>query len=338
MDFLFQMMGEILNTSRLTDIKRLREIIGELKSRGQASLIGAGHQTAVLRGSSYASPMAKFQDEMAGVGYYKFVEDLDKNFQEKKDEIVAGLLNAVEEIIRPDSFMVSYTGERESVEQIQKLCGELKKSLPQRTSQVPSVSITCEKKNEGFKTSGQVQYVAKCGNFVKKGYAYTGALEILKVALSYDYLWINLRVKGGAYGCMSGFRRSGESYFVSYRDPHLRRTLEVYQGVPEYVRTFQADERELTKYIIGTISGKDVPRTPQSQGALGRMAYFRGLTVEMLQKERDQILDATVEDIHALAPLIEAILADDQICVVGSESAVEKAKDVFMETKPLVSC
>ena len=338
MDFLFQMMGEILNTSKLTDTKRLQEIIGEIKSRGQASLIGAGHQTAVLRGTSYASPMAKFQDEMAGVGYYKFVEDLDKNFQEKKEEIVAGLLNAVEEIIRPDSFMVSYTGERESVEQIQKLCGELKKSLPQRTSQVPSVSITCEKKNEGFKTSGQVQYVAKCGNFVKKGYAYTGALEILKVALSYDYLWINLRVKGGAYGCMSGFRRSGESYFVSYRDPHLRRTLEVYQGVPEYVRTFQADERELTKYIIGTISGKDVPRTPQSQGALGRMAYFRGLTVEMLQKERNQILDATVEDIHALAPLIEAILADDQICVVGSESAVEKAKDVFMETKPLVSC
>ena len=224
------------------------------------------------------------------------------------------------------------------MEQIQKLCVELKKSLPERTREVPSVSVTCEKKNEGFKTSGQVQYVAKCGNFVKKGYAYTGALEILKVALSYDYLWINLRVKGGAYGCMSGFRRSGESYFVSYRDPHLRRTLEVYQGVPEYVRTFQADERELTKYIIGTISGKDVPRTPQSQGALGRMAYFRGLTVEMLQKERDQILDATVEDIHALAPLIEAILADDQICVVGSESAVEKAKDVFMETKPLVSC
>ena len=135
---------------------------------------------------------------------------------------------------------------------------------------------------------------------------------------------------------MSGFRRSGESYFVSYRDPHLRRTLEVYQGVPEYVRTFQADERELTKYIIGTISGKDVPRTPKTQGALGKMAYFRGLTVEMLQKERDQILDATVEDIHAL--LIEAVLEDDQLCVVGSESAIEKAKDIFMETKPLASC
>lgn len=338
MDFLFQMMEEILNTSQITDTKRLYEIIAEIKSRGQASLIGSGHQTAVLRGASYSSPMARFQDEMAGVGYYKFIEDLEKNFQEKKEEIVAGLKTAMAEIIRPDSFMVSYTGERESVEKMQELCCQLKKSLPEGKGEVPAVSVTCKKKNEGFKTSGQVQYVARTGNFVKKGFTYTGALEILKVALSYDYLWINLRVKGGAYGCMSGFKRSGESYFVSYRDPHLRRTLEVYQGVPEYVRNFTADEREMTKYIIGTISGKDVPRTPQTQGALGRMAYFRGLTVEMMQKERDQILNATVEDIHALAPLIEAVLSDDQLCVVGSESAIEKAEDVFMETKPLVSC
>ena len=338
MDFLFQMMEEILNTSNLEDTKRLGEIIAELKSRGQASLISGGHQTAVLRGASYGSPMARFQDEMAGVGYYKFLEDLEKDFDQKKDEIVAGLKEAVKEIIRPDSFMISYTGERESVELLKKLGGALKKSFPPASGEVPVRTITCEKRNEGFKTSGQVQYVAKCGNFVKKGFAYTGALEILKVALSYDYLWINLRVKGGAYGCMSGFKRSGESYFVSYRDPHLRRTLEVYQGVPDYVRNFTADEREMTKYIIGTISGKDTPRTPQMQGSLGRMAYFRGLTVEMLQKERDQILNATVEDIHALAPLIEAVLSDDQICVVGSESAIEKAKDVFMQTKPLVSC
>ena len=335
MDFLFEMMDEILNKSEISDTRRLYEIVAEISSRGQVSLSSAGHQTAVLRGASYGSPMARFQDEMAGIGYYLFVRDLEKNFEEKKEEIIAGLKSAMEQIIRPDSFMVSYTGERESVEKVQALCAVLKAKLPHYDSQVPSVPITCEKKNEGFKTSGQVQYVAKTGNFVKKGYEYTGALEILKVALSYDYLWINLRVKGGAYGCMSGFKRSGESYFVSYRDPHLRRTLDVYAGVPEYVRTFAADEREMTKYIIGTISGKDTPRTPQMQGSLAKMAYFRGLTVEMMQKERDQILNATVEDIHALAPLIEAVLSDEQICVVGSESAIDKAKDVFMEIKPL---
>ena len=317
MDFLFQMMEEILNTSKITDTKRLYEIIAEIKSRGQASLIGSGHQTAVLRGASYGSPMARFQDEMAGVGYYKFIEDLDKNFQDKKDEIVAGLENAMAEIIRRDSFY-GKLHRRKSLWNRSRSFKWLSEEEPE--GEQLSGSGGCHylrEKNEGFKTSGQVQYVARTGNFVKKGFTYTGALEILKVALSYDYLWINLRVKGGAYGCMSGFRRSGESFFVSYRDPHLRRTLEVYQGVPEYVRTFQADERELTKYIIGTISGKDVPRTPQTQGALGRMAYFRGLTVEMLQKESDQILNATVEDIHALAPLIQAVLSDDQLCVVG---------------------
>ena len=329
MDFLFQMMGEILNTSRLTDIKRLREIIGELKSRGQASLIGAGHQTAVLRGSSYASPMAKFQDEMAGVGYYKFVEDLDKNFQEKKEEIVAGLLNAVEEIIRPDSFMVSYTGERESVEQIQKLCGELKKSLPQRTSQVPSVSITCEKKNEGFKTSGQVQYVAKCGNFVKKGYAYTGALEILKVALSYDYLWINLRVKGGAYGCMSNFNRIGEGYFVSYRDPNLRRTLEVYDGVVDYLKDFTVSERDMTKYIIGTMSNIDQPMTPAAKGDRSMNLYMNKVSAEMIQKERREILEAGQDDIRRLSKVVEAVLKADQLCVIGSEEKIEEERNLF---------
>ena len=170
----------------------------------------------------------------------------------------------------------------------------------------------------------------------KKGLEYTGALDILKVILSYDYLWINIRVKGGAYGCMSGFKRNGESFLVSYRDPHLKRTLEVYQGVPDYIRAFEADEREMTKYIIGTISNKDVPRTPQMQGKYLKTAYFSNVTEDMLQKERNQILGAQKEDIQKLEALVEAVLSDDQICVVGSETAIEKAEDVFMEVKPLI--
>ena len=167
---------------------------------------------------------------------------------------------------------------------------------------------------------------------------YTGALNILKVALSYDYLWTNIRVKGGAYGCMSGFKRSGESFFVSYRDPHLRRTLDVFKGIPEYVRSFKADEREMTKYIIGTISGKDVPRTPKMQGAISRSAWFCGITEEMAQKERDEILKASETDIQELAPLIEAILDNDAVCVVGSEPAIEKEKELFDTVLPLISC
>ena len=337
MDFLFKMIQEILNTSRLEDTKRLYEIIAAVKSRAQVSLTGAGHSTAVLRATAYSSPMAAFQDEMAGIGYYQFIEQLEKDFDQRKDELVKELRKLMKEILRPENFLISYTGERESLETVKKLASDVKKGLCTEPVEISGEKLTCTKKNEGFKTSGQVQYVAQTGNFKKKGLEYTGALEILKVILSYDYLWINLRVKGGAYGCMSGFKRNGESYLVSYRDPHLKRTLDVYKGIPEYVRNFQADERDMTKYIIGTISGKDVPKTPQMKGAVSKNAYFCGVTEEMIQKERDQILNASVENIHALAEIIEAILTADQICVVGSESKVSEASDILWEVKSLIN-
>jgi Zn-dependent M16 (insulinase) family peptidase len=231
--------------------------------------------------------------------------------------------------------MISYTGEPVSLTRMQILFGNFKAAFTEKEAQPVQSELTCIRKNEGFVTSGQVQYVAQTGNFRRKGFAFTGALSILKVALSYDYLWMNLRVKGGAYGCMSGFKRNGDSYFVSYRDPHMKRTLEVYKGIADYVRSFEADEREMTKYIIGTISNKDVPKTPQMKGSFAKNAYFCGVTEEMLQKDRDEILTAQQEDIRALAPLIEAILEDGSICVVGSETVIEKNKNLLKEVKRL---
>lgn len=280
--------------------------------------------------------MAAFQDAMSGIAYYQFIEKLEQEFEQRKEEIVENLELLTREILRPENLSVSYTGERESLDQVRKQVKVLRQTLHTEEMEPSQAQMPCVKKNEGFMTSGQVQFVAQTGNFRKKGLSYHGALNILKVALSYDYLWINLRVKGGAYGCMCGFRRNGESYFVSYRDPHLKRTLEVYQGIPDYVRNFQADEREMTKYIIGTISGKDVPKTPQMQGSISKTAWFCGITEEMVQKERDEILQADVEDIRRLAPLIEAILAENAICVVGSETAVQKEREIFGEIKSLI--
>lgn len=338
MKILFSMAKEILLTSKLDDTKRLKEILAQTKSRAQVGLVSSGHGTAVLRASSYGSPVSAFQDAMSGISYYHFIEQLDRDFEDKKLEIVSSLKKLLNKILNPKHFMVSYTGERSSLEEVESLTFDLKQVFTEQASSNAEEILVCQKKNEGFMTSGQVQYVAQAGNFKKKGHAFTGALSILKVILSYDYLWINLRVKGGAYGCMSGFKRNGDGYFVSYRDPHLKRTLEVYKGIPSYVRNFRADEREMTKYIIGTISGKDVPKTPQMKGNSAKSAYFCGVTDEMIQKERDQILLAQEKDIQALAPLIEAILEDENICVVGSENAIKKERDVLQEIKPLITC
>jgi hypothetical protein len=196
-------------------------------------------------------------------------------------------------------------------------------------SQEGRLVIHCEKKNEGFKTASKVQYVARTGNFIDRGASYTGALQILKVILSYDYLWQNIRVKGGAYGCMSNFNRIGEGYFVSYRDPHLKRTLEVYEGVVDYLKNFTVSERDMTKYIIGTMSNIDQPMTPAAKGDRSMNLYMNKVSAEMIQTERNQILDATQEDIRALAEVAEAVLAADQVCVIGGEEKIEENADVF---------
>lgn len=147
--------------------------------------------------------------------------------------------------------------------------------------------------------------------------------------LSYDYLWNNVRVKGGAYGCSGGFQRNGNVFFASYRDPNLSGTLDVYRNCPEYIRNFDADEREMTKYIIGTISELDVPMNPAAKGQLSMSAWFTKQTEADFQKERDEVLNATAEDIRRTADLVEAALAQNNLCVIGSEAAIQKEKELF---------
>ncbi|OUQ19387.1 peptidase M16 [Lachnoclostridium sp. An14] len=334
LDFGFGILKEILTGSLLDDEKRLGEILGETRSRARMKLENAGHSAAVSRATSYFSPTAAFNELTGGIGYYHFLERTAKEFPEKKGEIIAKLKEVCGKLFTRDNLLVSYTAGADGFAALEGEVKALAASLPAGGDRYP-FTWTKGCRNEGFKSASQVNYVARCGNFRDQGYEYTGALRILKVMLSYDYLWLNIRVKGGAYGCMSGFGRSGEGYLVSYRDPNLRETNQVYEGVVDYLRQFEADERDMTKFVIGTISDLDTPLTPSIRGSRGLSAYLSGVTQEMLQKERDQVLSATVEDIRALADIVKAVLDTGAFCVVGNEDKIEGAKDLFGETKNL---
>jgi Zn-dependent M16 (insulinase) family peptidase len=194
-----------------------------------------------------------------------------------------------------------------------------------------------ERLNEGFKTGMQVQYVARCGNFLKAGYEYTGAMKVLKTILSYDYLWTNVRVKGGAYGCFCGFSGvDGDAFFTSYRDPNLSETNAIYEKAVDYIKNFTADERDITKYIIGTFSTLDTPMTPQTKGRRSMSMYIGGISEAELQKERDEVLNVTMEDIRALHKAVQAVIDAGNICVIGSEEKINVNKDMFIEVKSLM--
>lgn len=338
MDVLFKMMREILTESKLEDEKRLKEILSMLKSRLQMSFLSSGHTTAALRALSYSSPLSKFKDDTDGIGYYEAIKEIEEHFEEKKEELIANLKELAARIFRADNLMISYTAAPEGLDAVEKEMETFKNGLFERTDgdeQENRCILHCVKRNEGFKTSSKVQYVARTGNFIDGGAAYSGALHILKVILSYDYLWQNIRVKGGAYGCMCNFNRIGEGYLISYRDPNLEKTIDVYEKVTEYLRNFEADDRDMNKYIIGTISNIDRPMNPSAKGTRSMNLYMNHVTEEMIKKEREEILNAGQEEIRALADVVAAMLAADQLCVIGSEEKIEEQKALFGEVRTL---
>ena len=336
MNVLFSMMREILMESRLEDEKRLKEILAMLKSRLQMSFLSSGHTTAVLRALSYTSPVAKFKDDTDGIGLYEKVKEIEEDFDGCKEELIGSLKEIARRIFRVDNMMMSYTSSREGLEPALDALAAVKGSLNAGgEADHTACVIHCTKRNEGFKTSSKVQYVARCGNFIDGGQEYTGALQILKVILSYDYLWQNIRVKGGAYGCMSNFNRAGEGYLVSYRDPNLEKTVEVYEGVVDYLKNFTVDDRDMNKFIIGTMSNLDRPMNPAAKGSRSMNLYMNHITEEMLRQERAQILDAGQEDIRRLADIVQAVLDAGLICVIGSEEKIEQQKQLFGEVRIL---
>lgn len=338
MDNAFDLLKEIISFTKLNDEKRLLEIISEIKSRLQMRLNSSGHIVAVDRAMSYISETARFNEETKGISYFKFIEKLEGDFKNNATDLISKLESLMNYIFREENLIISFTSDEEG---LNTLTGKLLPFVDQlKKEPVNKVNESFELKrlNEGFKTSGQVQYVARTGNFFKAGFEYTGALEVLKVIMSYDYLWTNIRVKGGAYGCMCGFSNvSGNGYFTSYRDPNLKETNNIYEKAYDYLKNFSIDERDMTKYIIGTISNIDTPRTPRTNGTVSMGAFLTGITQEDLQKQRDEILNVTQEDIRNLAGIVKAIMDDHNLCVIGSEKKIEENKALFHEVKNLVN-
>ncbi len=336
LDKALELMEQMLLSSDFTDTKRLGELVAQIKARLQANLSSSGHLVAAMRSMSSFSRYALYQDELKGIAFYRSICHIEKELSESPKNVSDKLAAIAKKLFARNRMLISFTGNNEAY-------GNAKPSLEKVIAGFNKMSaignqaeVHFNTAKEAFIDASQIQYVAKTGDFICEGYEYTGALRLLRIILSYDYLWINVRVKGGAYGCMNTFLRSGESYFVSYRDPNLSDTLDVYDRIPEYIKSFSPDERDMTKYIIGTFSALDTPMNPEAKGSRSLSAYLEGITYEQIQKERNEILNAQPEDIRRLADLVEAVLKKDSICVIGNENMIKESARLFENVEKLI--
>ena len=337
---MFELFEDILMHTHFDDEKRLKEILNQMKSRLEMGFMSNGHSTAVNRAMSYFSQGSWYKELVEGIAFYQFLCDILKDYDNKKAELIRKLQSIGQKIFRKDFLLADMTMDQEGLQAcLTPLSSFVDKLYAAPMSETECSTKTvgiCPKHNEAFITAGMVQYNACTGNFTEAGMAYNGSMNVLKNVLGNEYLWNNVRVKGGAYGCMCGFAPSGNGYFTSYRDPNLAKTYDIYADAAAYVQSLKLDDRELTKYIIGAIGAVDIPMTASMKGSRSLAAYLGERSFDQIQKSRDELLSTTVEDLRNLSKAVAAVTDAGHICVVGSESRITEEKERFEYIEQLI--
>ena len=338
LSYAFELVKEILTRTKFDDVTRLKEIFSEQYARLQSDLASAGHQSAALRAMGYVSPAASVSDNTSGIGYFRHLEKICKalDTEDGAKELIDTFKYLTRLIFRPENLLVDVTGTEKEYAGMEEETSKFATCLYTEDVKKGKLDIKTVRKNEGFKTAGQVQYVCRAGNFASKGFKYSGALRVLKVMMSYDYLWKNIRVLGGAYGCMSSFAKNGDAAFVTYRDPNLKNSIDVFEKAADYLENFDDDDRAILQYIIGAISDLDTPKTPSAKGSYGLTAYLCNAKMENIQKNRDQLLGTTKQTIRDLAEYVKAFMSDECLCVIGSAEKIEESKELFDNVEQLI--
>lgn len=331
-----ELIKEMFTEYDFSDKNRMKQLLMRSISWRKTGMSSGGNTTAIMRARSYYSQLAAFNEILEGLTCYDNMTELSEYFDERIDGLVNDCYALIKRIYNRENMLVSLTCDRSVKEAAVDAIADLAKVFPEKGRKIEEYTLPLTVKNEGLYDAGSVQYVARVGNFRDAGFEYTGALSVLRTILSYDYLWGQVRVLGGAYGCMCGFVRNGDGYFVSYRDPNLSKTNEVYENAADFIENYEADERDILKSVIGTVSSMDTPLSPDMKGTRSFGIYLTGYSEADIQRERDEVLNVTVEDIRKTAPFIRAIMDQKYICVVGNENAIKDNKELFGEIRPLV--
>ncbi|MDY4696512.1 MAG: insulinase family protein [Selenomonas montiformis] len=330
---LFLLLDEVLNRSRFTDAKRIRELLEQEQASMEVNLQRSAHQVVASRLAGYIHEAGRYADE-GGLPFYQFIRDLLQHFDEALPKMQAVFQELMPRLFNQHRLIISVTEREEGYPAIEQGFRKFRQTLSAKEFAPETYHWTLQALNEGLFSSSRVQYVSKGANFIQLGYPFTGSMHVLETILRYGYFWTKIRVQGGAYGAFTNFNRNGMMYFGSYRDPNLRETLDVFDGTAAYLRQFSASDREMDKFIIGTMSVIDTPLTPQMKGNAAATCWLRGISRADRQKNREQILDTRQEDIRNLAETIDACMKQNVFCVFGGQEKLEEERSLFGTIKP----
>ncbi len=324
---LCRLINEVVQKADYSDDQRLTELVQESKAIWDNEAFRRGNSIVSQRVMAQVSAVGKFRDN-GNLGYYQKISELASN-PAALPLLPEKLAEVARKIFRANNVDIMFVGEEGELEAFENLMKPFVETWDTTELSNDVLQITRLSGNDGIVTAGKVQYVAQGGNFIDHGFKHVGPMSVLETILRYEYLWIRIRVQGGAYGAFANFYDDGNMIFCSYRDPNLLETLNVYKELPQYLRDFTLTDREMRKYIIGTMSSLDLPMTPALRGPRAMGMYFSGAKLEDKVEFRKQVIACKPEDIVALADVVEPVLNDNHICTMGNEQKIKDAGNVF---------
>ncbi|MGV7219982.1 MAG: insulinase family protein [Nitrospinales bacterium] len=327
---LYGLYAELFGEYSFDNHQRLSDIIKASKADMEASIVPHGNNYVSSRLGSYHSKMGKYDEITGGITYYKFMEELQQRVEKDPAEVADKFDQVAKVLFTRDNLMANITSEQSDYPQFEKRTNELANIFPKSLANPIQLEFDSVPVNEAFPTTSTVQYVGKGINLFDLGYKHSGKFNVLKSILRTGYLWDRVRVRGGAYGSsLSLDTITGDFALVSYRDPNLTETLEVYDEISDFLENLSLPDEEFEKIIIGCMGQLDPPLTADRKGSVSMAEHLTGVTHEYKQQRRDELLSTTLNDIKSYAGIFQQVKEKGNICVLGNEEKISKAKDIF---------
>jgi len=322
-------MVEIINNTIFNDKERLRDLVSRLASEADSDIVQRAFQYTRNRLDSYFNPSSYVDEYMSGLEYLTFIKELNDNFDTKVNELIESLEKVRDLVFRADNMHCFVFCQEDDYAIYEQNARKIISAMGQQKSTYHNWDTTPEVRNEALVRPSKIQYVLKGYDCLNADYEWSGHGSVVSKILSSDYLQNNVRVRGGAYGGFASLATDGTVMLMSYRDPNLAQTIDVYNHTWEYLENFDEDEDAMLKYIIGTISQKDSPLPTSQKGNVALSRYRTGRTFEKIQRERDEILSTTASDVRAYAKMMRELAENGAICVFGGEDIINENKNLF---------
>lgn len=324
-DALASIPREVWAETIFEDTDRMRDVLTQLKIGMEQTFITAGHQAALGRALSYVSPAAVISEQLGGVDFYRFLRDLLDHFDERTGELCDKLRELQQRIFTSTGTVASFTGSDEDYARYWTAAGTL--GLTTRTAPAKELYVPMpEDKHEAFVIPSDVCYLGQSTDPRALGIATDGSWGVAANALSYGYLWNEIRVKGGAYGC--GFRAAADRQlaFYTYRDPAIDPSIDRIAGAGAWLGELDTDRDTFEGYIVSTVSSNDAPVKPYALTKRLNGAYFSKRTPGYREQLRSEMLATTPERLRELGSDVAQVAEKAPRCVFGGREIIEASK------------